>query len=104
MPFVIAEPCVDVLDRSCLDDCPLDCIYEGSRMLYINQDECLDCGMCEPVCPVEAIYFEADLPQDLVAYKAVNAEFVQVAPTASASAPAGVDHPFVRDLPPAGPA
>ena len=54
MTYVIAEPCVDVKDKSCIEECPVDCIYEGSRMLYIQPDECVDCGACEPVCPVEA--------------------------------------------------
>jgi NAD-dependent dihydropyrimidine dehydrogenase PreA subunit len=55
MPYVIAEPCIDVMDRSCMEECPVDCIYEGDRKLYINPKECIDCGACEPVCPVEAI-------------------------------------------------
>jgi NAD-dependent dihydropyrimidine dehydrogenase PreA subunit len=55
MPYVIASPCIDVLDRSCVDECPVDCIYEGARKLYIHPTECIDCGACEPVCPVEAI-------------------------------------------------
>ena len=58
MTYVIAEPCVDVKDKACIDECPVDCIYEGDRMLYIHPDECVDCGACEPVCPVEAIYYE----------------------------------------------
>jgi NAD-dependent dihydropyrimidine dehydrogenase PreA subunit len=60
--YVIALPCVDVKDRACIDECPVDCIYEGERSLYIHPDECVDCGACEPVCPVEAIYYEDDLP------------------------------------------
>jgi NAD-dependent dihydropyrimidine dehydrogenase PreA subunit len=55
MPFAIGSPCIDVTDRSCLEECPVDCIYEGARKLYINPQECIDCGACEPVCPVEAI-------------------------------------------------
>lgn len=55
MPYVIAEPCIDVMDRSCMEECPVDCIYEGERKLYINPMECIDCGACEPACPVEAI-------------------------------------------------
>ena len=55
MTYVIAQPCVDLKDRACIDECPVDCIYEGQRMLYIHPDECVDCGACEPVCPVEAI-------------------------------------------------
>ncbi len=61
MTYVIALPCVDVKDKACIDECPVDCIYEGDRMLYIHPDECVDCGACEPVCPVEAIYYEDDL-------------------------------------------
>jgi ferredoxin len=53
----------------------VDCIYEGERMLYIQPDECVDCGACEPVCPVEAIYYEDDLPEDLVPFKDDNARF-----------------------------
>ncbi|WP_264005705.1 indolepyruvate ferredoxin oxidoreductase subunit alpha, partial [Mycolicibacterium sphagni] len=46
--YVIAEPCVDVKDKACIEECPVDCIYEGARMLYIHPDECVDCGACEP--------------------------------------------------------
>jgi NAD-dependent dihydropyrimidine dehydrogenase PreA subunit len=73
--YVIAEPCVDLLDRACVEECPVDCIYEGERMLYIHPDECVDCGACEPVCPVEAIYYEDDLPDPWAAYLADNAAF-----------------------------
>jgi NAD-dependent dihydropyrimidine dehydrogenase PreA subunit len=55
MPYVIASSCIDVMDRSCVEECPVDCIYEGDRKAYINPKECIDCGACEPVCPVEAI-------------------------------------------------
>ena len=50
MTYVIALPCVDLLDKTCIDECPVDCIYEGERMLYIHPDECVDCGACGPVC------------------------------------------------------
>ena len=50
MTYVISEPCIDVKDKSCIEECPVDCIYEGDRMLYIHPDECVDCGACEPVC------------------------------------------------------
>ena len=62
MTYTIAEPCIDVLDRACVDECPVDCIYEGPRMLYIQPDECVDCGACEPACPVTAIFYEDDVP------------------------------------------
>jgi NAD-dependent dihydropyrimidine dehydrogenase PreA subunit len=53
--YVITEPCVDTKDRSCIDVCPVDCIHEAGRMLVIDPEECIDCGACEPECPVEAI-------------------------------------------------
>ena len=65
MTYVIAEPCVDVKDRSCVEQCPVDCIYEGGRSMYINPDECIECGACEPACPVEAVYYDADMPEGL---------------------------------------
>jgi NAD-dependent dihydropyrimidine dehydrogenase PreA subunit len=61
MTYVITLPCVDLKDKTCIDECPVDCIYEGERMLYIHPDECVDCGACEPVCPVDAIFYEDDL-------------------------------------------
>ena len=54
MTYVITQACVDLLDKTCVGECPVDCIYEGERMLYIQPDECIDCGACEPVCPVAA--------------------------------------------------
>jgi NAD-dependent dihydropyrimidine dehydrogenase PreA subunit len=77
MTYVITEPCIDVMDRSCIDECPVDCIYEGARMLYIHPDECIDCAACEPVCPVEAIYYEDDVPDQWQAYTQANADFFE---------------------------
>ncbi|HTT67234.1 MAG TPA: ferredoxin [Gemmatimonadales bacterium] len=62
MPYVIAEPCIGVKDRACVEVCPVDCIYEDDLMLYIHPDECIDCGACEPECPVTAIFPEEDVP------------------------------------------
>ncbi|ODU20875.1 MAG: ferredoxin [Pseudonocardia sp. SCN 72-51] len=75
MAYVIGLPCVDVLDRACVDECPVDCIYEGARALYTHPDECVDGGVCEPVCPVEATYYEDDLPDSSVAHRDDNARF-----------------------------
>ncbi|GAA1140240.1 ferredoxin [Ornithinicoccus hortensis] len=81
MTYVIAQPCIDVMDRACVEECPVDCIYEGARSLYIHPDECVDCGACEPVCPVEAIYYEDDLPEQFGPYLRDNEEFfTQVLP------------------------
>ncbi|WP_448060583.1 ferredoxin [Cellulomonas hominis] len=75
MTYVIGAPCIDVLDRACVEECPVDCIYEGERSLYINPAECIDCGACEPVCPVTAIFYEDDLPSALGPFLADNAAF-----------------------------
>ncbi|WP_243795322.1 ferredoxin [Saccharopolyspora gloriosae] len=97
MTYVISEPCVDVLDRSCIDECPVDCIYEGGRMLYIHPDECIDCGACEPVCPVEAIYYEDDVPEEYQAYTQANAEFfIELGSPGGAAGVGKID----RDVPP----
>jgi len=75
VPYVIAGPCIDVMDRSCMDECPVDCIYEGARKLYISPVECIDCGACEPACPVQAI-FPADLvPEQWKQYTQINADW-----------------------------
>ncbi len=75
MTYVIAAACVDVKDKACVEECPVDCIYEGDRMLYIHPDECVDCGACEPVCPVGAIFYDDDVPSDQVDYKQYNIDF-----------------------------
>ena len=75
MAYVIAEPCVDVHDRACVDECPVDCIYDGLRKGYIHPDECIDCGACEAVCPVVAIFHEEDLPAEWRHYAQIEREF-----------------------------
>ncbi|KWZ73995.1 MULTISPECIES: ferredoxin [Alloscardovia] len=102
MTYVIAEPCVDVKDKACVDECPVDCIYEGSRTLYINPNECVDCGACEPVCPTEAIFYEDDLPDDWAWYKAVADDyFAEVGDFGGAmgAGPIDHDHELVAQLP-----
>lgn len=75
MPFIIGPACIDVLDRTCIEECPVDCIYEGERKLYINPAECIDCGACEPVCPVHAITVDRRTPPELQAFITDNDEF-----------------------------
>ena len=75
MTYVIAQPCIDISDRACVEECPVDCIYEGERALSIHPDECVDCGACEPVCPVEAIVYEDDVPGQWSVFTADNAAF-----------------------------
>ena len=77
MTYVIAQPCVDVKDKACIEECPVDCIYEGERSLYIHPSECVDCGACDPVCPVEAIYYSDDVPDEWADYVRANVEFFE---------------------------
>ena len=62
MPYVIAEPCIGVKDKSCVAVCPVDCIHDAADQLYIDPNECIDCGLCEPECPVDAIFMEDEVP------------------------------------------
>ncbi len=76
MAYVITEPCIGTKDRSCVDVCPVDCIHDDGdvdRILYIDPAECIDCGACEPACPVSAIYAEDDVPDNMKPYIEVNA-------------------------------
>lgn len=77
MAYVVTGACIDKLDKSCVKACPVDCIYEGERMMYINASECIDCGACEPVCPVEAIYYEDDLSAELEQFREASTEFFE---------------------------
>jgi NAD-dependent dihydropyrimidine dehydrogenase PreA subunit len=77
MTYVIAEPCIDIKDQSCIDVCPVDCIHIGERMLVIDAAECIDCGACEPECPVEAITPEDSVPEKWQEFTAINAAFEQ---------------------------
>jgi NAD-dependent dihydropyrimidine dehydrogenase PreA subunit len=108
MPYVIASPCIDVMDKSCTEECPVDCIYEGERKLYINPKECIDCGACEPVCPVEAISQDRRVPADDHAFVEDNRSFfVAVLPGreeplgapggSNKVGPLGIDTPLVAD-------
>ncbi len=77
MAYVIAEPCIGVKDRACVDVCPVDCIHESadSPQLYINPDDCINCGACEVVCPVQAIFEEGALPAQWSHYTEINRDF-----------------------------
>jgi NAD-dependent dihydropyrimidine dehydrogenase PreA subunit len=72
MTYVIVEACIGVKDRACVDVCPVDCIYEGEDQLYIHPDECIDCGACEPECPVTAIFPEEDVPPNMTSFVEKN--------------------------------
>ena len=77
MAFVICEPCIDVKDAACVEVCPVDCIHEGPDQYYIDPDECIDCGVCEPECPVEAIFEEDAVPEEWQDYIEKNRKFFE---------------------------
>ena len=82
MAYYITETCIDVKDKACVEVCPVDCIHptngEGEPMLYIDPDECIDCGACEPECPVEAIFAEEDMPEDQGRFVDVNTKYFEL--------------------------
>jgi NAD-dependent dihydropyrimidine dehydrogenase PreA subunit len=103
MAYYITEQCVDILDKSCIAECPVDCIYEGARSMYINPEECIDCGACTWACPVSAPIFEPDLDPVDEPVIARTAEWVaehNAAGGAKDRGRVGVDHPAIAVLPP----
>jgi ferredoxin len=74
MTFVVTENCIKCKYTDCVEVCPVDCFHEGPNMLVIDPDECIDCTLCEPECPVEAIMSEDDVPENLKGFIELNAE------------------------------
>jgi ferredoxin len=79
LAYVIAEPCIGVKDQSCVDVCPVDCIHgdPDSPQMYINPDDCINCGACEAVCPVAAIYEESVLPEKWLNFIEINRKYFE---------------------------
>jgi ferredoxin len=83
MTYVIAEPCIDVKDFSCVEVCPVDCIhptedepgFADARQLFIDPAECIDCDACVEVCPVDAIFAEEQLPEEWKHFTKINADY-----------------------------
>ncbi len=77
MAYVITEPCIGVKDKACVNVCPVDCIHgtDSDEMLYIQPDECIDCGACAPECPVSAIYPLEDVPAQWKSFIQKNADY-----------------------------
>ena len=83
MTYIIAEPCIGTKDTACVEVCPVDCIhprkdeegFEADKMLYIDPEVCIDCGACEPACPVQAIFPEDLLPEKWASFKQINADY-----------------------------
>jgi len=80
MTYVVTESCIRCKYTDCVDVCPVDCFHEGPNMLVIDPDECIDCAVCIPECPVNAIYAEEDAPADQKEWLALNAELTKIWP------------------------
>lgn len=85
MTFIITEPCIGTKDTACVDACPVDCIhpradeegFEAATQLYIDPEECIDCGACVPECPVEAIFPEDEVPEEWASYIPINYDWYE---------------------------
>jgi ferredoxin len=80
MTFVVGENCIKCKHTDCVEVCPVDCFYEGPNFLVIDPDECIDCALCEPECPVDAIFSEDELPEGQESFLELNAELAVVWP------------------------
>lgn len=77
MTYVVTDNCIKCKYTDCVEVCPVDCFHEGPNFLAIDPDECIDCTLCEPECPAEAIYSEDDLPREMAHFLGLNAELAQ---------------------------
>lgn len=84
MTYVVGEACIKCKLTDCVEVCPVDCFHEGENMLVIDPEECIDCSLCEPECPIGAIYSDDELPDDQKQMIAVNAEYAAKWPVIAA--------------------
>ena len=87
MTFVVTENCIGCKYTDCVEVCPVDCFHEGPNFLVIDPEECIDCALCEPECPAEAIYPEDELPQGQEAFLDLNAELAPLWPVITEKKP-----------------
>ena len=80
MTFLIGESCIKCKLTDCVEVCPVDCFYEGPNMLVIDPDECIDCALCEPECPVDAIFADDEIPEGQDKFLELNRELSQIWP------------------------
>ncbi|MEK6747895.1 MAG: ferredoxin FdxA [Pseudomonadota bacterium] len=91
MTFVVTENCIKCKYMDCVEVCPVDCFHEGPNFLVIDPDECIDCTLCEPECPAEAIVSEDDVPANQTEFIALNKELTKLWPVLTKKKPAPPD-------------
>jgi len=91
MTYVVTENCIKCKYTDCVEVCPVDCFHEGPNFLVIDPDECIDCTLCVPECPVNAIYAEDDLSDELKPFLQLNAELAKKWPVITEKKPAPAD-------------
>jgi len=99
MTFVVVENCIKCKYTDCVEVCPVDCFHEGPNFLVIDPEECIDCTLCEPECPIQAIYPEDDLPEDQRKFLEINAELSREWPVITEMKPAPDDAKEWEDVP-----
>ncbi|PKL95507.1 MAG: ferredoxin [Gammaproteobacteria bacterium HGW-Gammaproteobacteria-8] len=99
MTFVVTENCIKCKYTDCVEVCPVDCFHEGPNFLVIDPEECIDCTLCEPECPVQAIYPEDDLPADQQQFLDLNAELAKEWPVITEMKPPPDDAGEWADVP-----
>jgi ferredoxin len=99
MAYVVTESCIRCKYTDCVEVCPVDCFHEGLNFLVIDPDECIDCTLCVPECPVDAIYAEDDLPDEQRQFTQLNAELAKKWPVITEKKPAPADAADWEDKP-----
>ena len=92
MTYIVNDKCIKCKLMDCVEVCPVDCFYEGENTLVINPDECIDCGLCEPECPIEAIYAEDEVPADEIEFIEINEKYSKIWPNITEAKDPMPDH------------
>ena len=99
MTYLVTENCIKCKHTDCVEVCPVDCFYEGPNFLVINPDECIDCGVCVPECPIDAIVADNDVNTNIVFWTEINSRLSKKWPVITKKKPALPDAELWKDKP-----